>query len=208
MEEILLKNLVDITIDNLENNGFKVECFDNINIAKNYLLSKIDIEMDVGIGGSMTIFDSKIHEELIKKGNKVYWHWLSDSENKDTVLQKARNSNIYLSSSNAITSEGKLINIDGVGNRVTSMVYGHDKVYILVGVNKIVENDEEAINRIKEVACPKNAERLNLNTPCRHTGKCNNCKSLDRMCNITVILEKKPMKTDIEIIIIDQKLGY
>lgn len=203
-----MKNLVDITIDNLENNGFQVEYFDNINIAKNYLLSKIDIEMDVGIGGSMTIFDSKIHEELIKKGNKVYWHWLCDSENKNTVLQKASNSNIYLSSSNAITSEGKLINIDGVGNRVTSMVYGHDKVYILVGVNKIVENSEEAINRIKEVACPKNAERLNLNTPCRHTGKCNDCNSLDRMCNIKVILEKKPMKTDIEIIIINQKLGY
>jgi hypothetical protein len=208
MEEILLKNLVYITIENLKNNGFQVEYFDNINIVKNYLLSKIDIEMDVGIGGSMTIFDSKIHEELIKKGNKVYWHWLCDSENKNTVLQKASNSNIYLSSSNAITSEGKLINIDGVGNRVTSMVYGHDKVYILVGVNKIVENNEEAINRIKEVACPKNAERLNLNTPCRHTGKCNDCNSLDRMCNITVTLEKKPMKTDIEIIIINQKLGY
>ncbi|WP_165442925.1 lactate utilization protein [Senegalia massiliensis] len=203
-----MKNLVYITIENLKNNGFQVEYFDNINIVKNYLLSKIDIEMDVGIGGSMTIFDSKIHEELIKKGNKVYWHWLCDSENKNTVLQKASNSNIYLSSSNAITSEGKLINIDGVGNRVTSMVYGHDKVYILVGVNKIVENNEEAINRIKEVACPKNAERLNLNTPCRHTGKCNDCNSLDRMCNITVTLEKKPMKTDIEIIIINQKLGY
>ncbi|NBI06808.1 lactate utilization protein [Senegalia massiliensis] len=208
MEEILLKNLVDITINNLENNGFQVEYFDNINIAKDYLLSKIDIETDVGIGGSMTIFDSKIHEELIKKGNKVYWHWLCDSENKNTVLRNASNSNIYLSSSNAITSEGKLINIDGVGNRVTSMVYGHDKVYILVGINKIVENNEEAINRIKEVTCPKNAERLNLNTPCRHTGKCNDCNSLDRMCNVTVILEKKPMKTDIEIIIINQKLGY
>ncbi|WP_160197277.1 lactate utilization protein [Senegalia massiliensis] len=203
-----MKNLVDITINNLENNGFQVEYFDNINIAKDYLLSKIDIETDVGIGGSMTIFDSKIHEELIKKGNKVYWHWLCDSENKNTVLRNASNSNIYLSSSNAITSEGKLINIDGVGNRVTSMVYGHDKVYILVGINKIVENNEEAINRIKEVTCPKNAERLNLNTPCRHTGKCNDCNSLDRMCNVTVILEKKPMKTDIEIIIINQKLGY
>lgn len=203
-----MKNLVDITINNLENNGFQVEYFDNINIAKDYLLSKIDIETDVGIGGSMTIFDSKMHEELIKKGNKVYWHWLCDSENKNTVLRNASNSNIYLSSSNAITSEGKLINIDGVGNRVTSMVYGHDKVYILVGINKIVENNEEAINRIKEVACPKNAERLNLNTPCRHTGKCNDCNSLDRMCNVTVILEKKPMKTDIEIIIINQKLGY
>lgn len=203
-----MEDLVDLTVNNLKKNGFGVEYFDNINNAKKYLLSKIDDKIDIGIGGSMTIFDSNIHEELIKRGNSVYWHWLANDENKNETLEKAKNASIYLASSNAITSEGKLINIDGVGNRVSSMVYGHDKVYIIAGINKIVKDDKKAIERIKNESCPKNAERLKLNTPCRYTGKCNDCNSPDRMCNITVILEKNPMKADIEILIVNEELGY
>lgn len=203
-----MKDLVALTIKNLKDNGFKTEYFDGINDTKKYLLNEIDEKKDIGIGGSMTIFDSNLHEELINRGNKLYWHWLVDNKDKSETFKKAQIASIYLSSSNAITSEGKLINIDGVGNRVSSIFYGHDKIYILAGVNKIVENNEEAINRIKTISCPKNAKRLKLNTPCRYTGKCSNCNSDDRMCNITVVLEKAPMKSDIEILIIDEKLGY
>lgn len=203
-----MKALVDVTVENLKKNGFMVECFENISDAKKYLLNEIDKKKNIGIGGSMTIFNSNIHKDLMERGNSIYWHWLEKAENKNEALKKAKNASVYLSSSNAITSEGKIINIDGVGNRVTSMVYGHDKIYIVVGINKIVETYEKAINRIKTISCPQNAERLNLNTPCRHTGECSDCKSDDRMCNITMVLEKKPMKSDIEVLIVNEELGY
>lgn len=203
-----MNNSITRTIENLRKNGFIVDYFEDINNAKAHILNKIDLDKEIGIGGSMTVFNSGLHTDLMNRGNTVYWHWLEQSENRDLTLQRASKTPIYIASANAITEDGKIINIDGVGNRVSSIFYGHETVYILVGVNKIAKNNEKAMERIKTIACPKNSERLNLNTPCRHTGKCNDCKSDDRMCNITVIIEGKPAKTDINIIIVNKSLGY
>ncbi|NMB44350.1 MAG: LUD domain-containing protein, partial [Clostridiales bacterium] len=98
-------------------------------------------------------------------------------------------------------------NIDGIGNRVASMIYGPKKVFIVCGTNKITENVEKALERIKANAY-KNARRLNLKTPCAATMKCNDCSSPQRMCNVTTIIEKKPDKTDLNVIIIDGEFGY
>lgn len=203
-----MNKLVDRSIEGLRKNGFIVDYFENIIDAKDYILKKIDLNDSIGIGGSMTIFNSGLHNDLIDRGNIVYWHWLENPENRDETLKNASSTTKYLSSANAITKDGKIINIDGVGNRVASMFYGHEAVYIIAGVNKLVENMDEGIKRIKTEACPKNAKRLDLNTPCRHTGKCKNCKSDDRMCNVTVIIEGKPAKTDINIILVNEVLGY
>jgi len=200
----ILKN----TINNLKANGFAVEYFETIDEAKNKILNDIPESNDVGIGGSMTIFQMKLHEELLSRGNKVYWHWLVEPEKRDEVRKLARNTPVYLSSTNSITEDGKLINIDGVGNRVASMFYGHEKVIIVAGINKISKNYDDAIKRIKEEACPKNSERLNLDTPCRYTGKCNNCSSKSRMCNVTVTIDKNPMGGNIKLYIINDSLGY
>ncbi|RKD32726.1 lactate utilization protein [Thermohalobacter berrensis] len=197
------------TIEKLVDNGFNVEFFNTKKEAKSKLLDDISVKEDVGIGGSMTIYQMEVHKDLIDRGNKVHWHWLVEPEKRDEVREKASRASVYISSSNAITEDGKLVNIDGIGNRVASMFYGHKKVYILCGVNKITKNIEKALERIKTVACPKNSERLDLDTPCRYKGKCYDCKGKDRMCNITVILESKPMgDIEINIYIINEELGY
>lgn len=196
------------TITALKQNGFGVEYFETGSDLKVHMLSNIDATKSIGIGGSQTIHDIGLHKVLMDRGNPVYWHWLADEKQRAEVLNKASNADIYLSSSNGITEDGKIVNIDGLGNRTSSLCFGHEKVYIIIGTNKISKNVSESINRIKTEACPKNAERLNLQTPCRYSHKCTDCRSQDRMCNITAIIEKKPMKADITICIINEKLGF
>lgn len=175
-------------------------------MQKNQLLEDIELNNTIGIGGSVTIQSLNVYEELNARGNKVYWHW--KEENKKETLEFAKSADIYLTSTNAVTIDGKLINMDGTGNRVSSMIYGHKRVYIVIGKNKICNSYEEAKYRIGSIAAPKNAERLNLNTPCRFTGECNDCDSPDRMCKAETILHKKPNGTDIIIYLINQDLGY
>ncbi len=203
-----MEKMISNTIQNLLDNGFKVEFFENTSEAKEKILSEISINEDVGIGGSMTIYNMGLHNDLINRNNKVYWHWLVEPDKRNDERYKASIADVYLSSTNSITEDGKIINIDGVGNRVASMFYGHKKIFIVAGTNKIAKNYDEAIKRIKNIACPQNAERLNLDTPCRHTGKCNDCSSKQRMCNVTVTIEKKPMQSNISVYLINESLGY
>lgn len=203
-----MDTIISNTIENLSNNGFNVLYFDSLSEAKSKLLDEISISEDVGIGGSMTVFEGNIHKELMDRGNKVYWHWLVSNDKKEDERKNARNAKVYLSSTNSITEDGKLINIDGVGNRVASMFYGHNRVYIIAGINKIVKDSEEAIKRIKSISCPSNAKRLNLETPCRYTGRCNDCNSRDRMCRVVVNIEKNPMVGKLNIYIVGEELGY
>lgn len=189
----------------LSKNGFSVKTFNNIGEAKEALLSEIKKEESVGIGGSMTIQDMGIYEELKEKGMEVYWHWRKDVEN---AAVKAINADNYITSTNALTMDGKLVNMDGNGNRVSSMIYGHKNVYIVVGKNKICKDYDEARDRIKNVAAPLNAKRLNLSTPCTHTGKCMDCDSPQRICKAEVIIHRNPGSTNIHIYLIDEEIGY
>lgn len=189
----------------LTRNGFGFKMFNNALEAKVELLSQIKKEESVGIGGSITIQEIDIYDELRNRGNDVYWHWKKDVENP-TV--KAMNSDVYITSTNALTMDGKFVNMDGTGNRVGSMIFGHKDVYIIVGKNKICKDYEEARERIRNTAAPLNAKRLNLNTPCTHTGKCMDCDSPDRICKAEVILHKKPGGMNINIYLIDEELGY
>lgn len=193
-------------VEQLEKNGYEVKLFEKAVDVKKELLNEICIDKTIGIGGSMSILSLGIYEELLNRGNKVYWHW--KAENKSEVRNIAKNASVYLTSANAITLDGKIVNMDGTGNRVSSMIFGHEKVYFVIGKNKICNSYEEAKIRIETVAAPKNAERLKLNTPCRFTGKCNDCDSKDRMCNVEVILHKKPNGTNISIYLVNEDLGY
>ncbi|MCQ4925491.1 lactate utilization protein [Tissierella carlieri] len=191
--------------DVLSKNGFIVKTFNNISEAKEELLSEIKKEESIGIGGSMTIQDMDIYDDLKDRGNEIYWHWRKDVEN---AAVKAINADTYIASTNALTMDGKLVNMDGTGNRVASMIYGHKDVYIVVGKNKICKDYDEASERIKNIAAPMNAKRLNLSTPCTHTGKCIDCDSPQRICRSEVIVHKKPGGTNIHIYLVDEELGY
>ena len=188
----------------LTKNGFKVKTFNNISEAKIDLLSQIKSDESVGIGGSITIDQMDIYDDLKARG-EVYWHWRKDISDASI---KARNADTYITSTNALTMDGKLVNMDGNGNRVSAMISGHKDVYIIVGKNKIAKNYEEARERIRNIAAPMNAKRLNLKTPCVYTGKCSDCDSPERICNAEVILHKNPSTTNIKIYLIDEELGY
>ncbi|MCF6459632.1 lactate utilization protein [Clostridium sp. Cult3] len=190
----------------LEKNGFTVETFKNVSEAKETLLNEIQVSESIAFGGSMTLFDMGLYEDFKGRGNEIFWHW--KAEDKNNELSLARNSHIYITSTNALTLDGKLVCMDGVGNRVSSMFYGHKRVYIIVGRNKICKDYDEARNRIKKIAAPKNAQRLSSNTPCRFTGECNTCDSADRICRVEVIIHRNPIGGDINIYLIDEDLGY
>lgn len=203
-----MDKIVFNTINSLRSNGFNVDYFENLYEAKEKILNTININDDIGIGGSMTVYNMDLHKDLVNRGNTIYWHWLVEPSIRDKVRYQASIAPVYISSTNSITEDGKLINIDGIGNRVASMFYGHEKIFIIAGINKIVKDSKEAIKRIKRVACPQNAKRLDLDTPCRHTGQCSDCKSPDRMCRVTVTIEKNPMLGDINIYLINDELGF
>lgn len=205
---ILINNRVSKTIEALMANNFTVCYFESRDLLKDYLIENVDSKCSLAIGGSKTIEEIEIVNELKNSNRELYWHWLEEESLNEQILFKASKSDVYFMSANAITEDGKIINIDGLGNRISSLCYGHKEVYIVVGINKISTDIKSAIDRIKSEACPKNAERLNLNTPCRHTNKCFDCKSEDRMCNITCIIEKHPMKGKMNICIVNEILGY
>ncbi len=201
-----MDNKLLLAKNSLKANGFNVEIFNSAEEAKKALLEEIDVSESVAFGGSITLDGLGLYEELKNRGNEVYWHW--KVEDKATERMKAITTDVYLTSTNALTLDGKLVNMDGAGNRVASMIFGHKRVYVIVGKNKICKDYEEASKRIKNVAAPKNAKRLNTNTPCRFTGSCNDCSSPDRLCNVEVILHRNPAGSNVNIFLIDEELGF
>ena len=128
----------------------------------------------------------------------------------EEALQTRRqimNADFFLSSSNAVTEDGKLYNIDATGNRVAAMMFGPKHVILVCGVNKIVRNLDEARIRVKEWVAPMNAKRLSVKTPCAETGECADCSSPQRICNIYVELVKKPSRTDFTVLLVGEHLG-
>lgn len=191
-----------------ENNGFEANVFDTKEQAKDYLNKEIDGKT-IGFGGSVTLAEMGLFEAL-SSHNTIFSHWnIPNGKTANDVIDMAINSDIYITSANAVTKNGEIINIDGRGNRVASTLYGHKKVYIVIGKNKIENDLEKAIFRARNISAPKNAQRLKVNTPCAIKGdKCYNCNSKDRICNGLVVHYKRVYGCEMEIIIINESLGY
>ncbi|NLY66680.1 MAG: LUD domain-containing protein [Tissierellia bacterium] len=201
-----MDNKLVLVKNSLLKNGFKAHVFSNSQEAKEALLNDIALDESIAFGGSVTLNELDIYDEFKNRGNKIYWHW--KAEDKGAALENAINTDIYVCSTNALTLDGKLVNMDGTGNRVASMIFGHKRVYVIVGKNKICRDYNEARERIKNIAAPLNAKRLNINTPCKYTGKCNDCDSPERICQVEVVLHKNPNGTEIIVYIINEDLGY
>jgi hypothetical protein len=164
----------------------------------------------IGVGGSLTVRHLGILEKLESEGYTVYDHWKPGfSPEKLLEIRKSQmTSDLFLGSSNAVTLNGELVNIDGIGNRVNSTNFGPGKVVLVAGYNKIVGDVQEGIRRIKDVAAPLNARRLKIDVPCAKAGRCVDCNSPNRICRVIVIHERKPSLTDILIILVGQELGF
>ncbi len=182
--------------------GYAVKAFETKERAAEYLVSEIK-NTSVGIGGSQTV-DTLGVFDLLSKSNTVFWHWKQGEE----ARKNAALCSVYLTSVNAASETGELVNIDGTGNRVAASVFGHEKVYFVFGRNKIEPTLEKAIDRARNVAAPKNAARLGKNTPCAKSNKgCFDCKSAERICRALCVYFGPMMGMEAEVIIIDDDLG-
>lgn len=192
--------------ENLIKKGYETKVFNNSKEAKEYLLNSIK-DTTVGIGGSVSVEQLNIYDDL-KKNNTVYWNMIEEKDKQVEVRDLAMNTKIYLTSANAISMDGEIVNIDGTGNRVASTLYGHEKIYFIIGRNKIENTLDGAINRARNIAAPLNAKRLNKKTPCVMDLKCHNCSSPERICRSLVVLYQKSKGADYEVVLIDEDLGY
>ena len=186
--------------------GFEAAVFDTAQDAARALLGELPAAQTVGIGGSMTVRQMGLDRQLAEAGHTVFWHWTA--ADKNAARHQALNAAVYICSANALTQDGLIVQIDGTGNRAAAICYGPGTVYMLVGRNKLVSGGyQQAVRRIKQVACPKNAERFGLDTPCRHGG-CNVQACQRPMCNIFLALERAPGGKRTSVLLIDEDLGY
>lgn len=190
---------------NFEAHGFQTSFFETKDEAVNYLTAQLT-GTEVAFGGSVTLQEMGLAEAL-KKNNEVVWHWLAPG--MDT-LKKAREAKIYITSANGVSQTGELVNIDGTGNRVSQTLFGPEKTYFVIGKNKICPDLQAALNYAKNVAAPKNALRLNRKTPCAANGgdRCYHCNSPEKICHATVILEQPCGTMKVEVVFVNEILGY
>ncbi len=193
---------------NLRSFGYQVHSFETAKEATAYLNESID-QQTVGFGGSMTLGEMGLFESL-GTHNQVYWHLqVPQGKTSEQVRQEASMTKIYITSANAISQQGEIVNIDGTCNRVASIFYGHEKVIFIIGENKIENDYESALYRARNVAAPLNAKRLGKHTPCAEKAdRCYDCKSPERICRGLSVLWQKPTGCDYEVILIHEDLGY
>lgn len=191
------------TIRSLEGRGYKVSHFATGAEAAEYLRSQIS-GTSVGIGGSMTVQQLGLYERLCER-NEVFWHWKTPGAE---TLEKASHAAVYLTSVNAMTEGGELLNIDGRGNRLAAQVYGNKKVYFLVGANKVCPDFESALYRARNTAAVTNCKRFAGKQPCQTDGRCHDCRAADRVCRALLVLWAPMMGMECEVVLIDEEFGY
>jgi len=199
------------TVASLQKNGFEALYFGKKDEAVEEVLKRIPPEAKVGFGGSVTLRELDLVETLRSKGNTVYDHWQKGLSPEE--LRQVRKSHLvcdtFITSSNAITLDGRLVNIDHSGNRVAAMIFGPGNIIVVAGVNKIVQNVEAGLDRIKNYACPLNTHRRNDPTPCAKSTLCADCAMPGRLCRVTTIIEARPAASkNFTIILVGENLGY
>jgi hypothetical protein len=200
------------TVEALKKRDFNALYVENQAQAKEIVLKAIPAEATVGVGGSVTIRGMGILADLKARKNKIIDHWVTASlfSEENFELRRAQQTcDVFITSTNAVTLDGVLVNTDGGGNRVNAMGFGPKKAIVVAGVNKIVSDLESALRRIKEVTVPLNCKRINSSPPCLLAGKCVDCRVPQRACRITTIIEwKPPFFSDYLVIIVGENLGY
>lgn len=192
----------------LEARGFKVSAFPSAAEAARYLNGQID-GVSVSFGGSVTLEQMGLFESL-GQHNEVLSHWhVPAGKDPAEIRAKAMTTEVYLTSANGLAETGEIVNIDGTGNRVSGMLFGHKKVYFVVGRNKLAPDYDGALWRARNIAAPKNAQRLGTKTPCAARGdRCYDCKSPQRICRGLVVLWEAMKGCETEVVLVDEELGY
>ncbi len=166
-------------------------------------------DVAVGCGGSVTLRQIGLLEKLRERGNNVVAHEHGmDPLDALAIRKEAVTCPCFMASANAVTLEGEIMNVDGIGNRVAGTIFGPSTVVIVAGANKIVEDIQAARARIREYAAPANARRLGIPVPCVETGHCMDCASEANICRVSVIMHRPPGLTDVKVILVPEELGF
>lgn len=189
-----MENACKNAVEALKRRGYDAMYCSSVDEAAAAIKNEIENVERVGMGGSVTMKELGVAAHLETVGK---------------LSTRGADCDLFLLSANALTSDGRIVNIDGNGNRVAASVSGPKKVVYAIGRNKIVDGGiDAAITRIKEKACPPNCIRLGKNTPCAATGKCADCDSPDRICKVVAIFDRRPTGTPTTVYIVNADLGY
>lgn len=193
----------------LEKKGFEAYYCTDKDDALSKVLALIPETASVAYGGSLTLNALHVKETLRQRGNHLIDRDLaSDIETRTALEHEAFTSDYFLMSSNAISEDGQLVNIDGIGNRVGALIYGPKHVIIISGMNKVVKTLEDAYGRARNIAAPSNMQRFPKNqTPCNLTGACADCNSADCICNQIVVTRRSNPPKRIKVILIGEEIG-
>ncbi len=208
-KQIANENLAKTMIKNMEKRRMEGYYCPRKEDAVKKVLELIPEGASIGWGGSVTLDETGVMDAL-KQGNYNMIDRTAGKTPEETkaIYAQIFGSDYFLMSTNAITIDGELVNIDGRANRVSFLCYGPENVIIVAGMNKVVHNVEAGIARTHNVAAPPNTVRLNRNTPCAKTGKCGDCMSPDCICNQIVVTRRSRDKDRIHVILVNDNLGF
>lgn len=207
-----LKRLEEVK-EPLEANGFAVYLAADGEEARRIVMDDIlpvAAPASMSWGGSTTIVSLGLYDRLKALPDIEIIDIHDKTASREEILERRRSAllvDLFVTGTNAVTEDGKLVNLDMIGNRVAALAYGPRRVIVLVGRNKLVAGLGEAMERIKEYAAPVNAMRLDMKTPCVATGRCQDCRSPERICNVWTITEKSFPKGRISVVLINKDLG-
>lgn len=178
--------------------------------AKEKALSFVQPGDSVSFGGSMTIEECGLLDALRAREDITLYDRATakDQEELGVIFRQAIGADKYFMSTNALTLDGELINIDGNGNRVAALIFGPKQVVIIAGMNKIATDEQEGLARARNIASPPNCIRLNKQTPCAATGRCGDCYGDQSICNQIVVTRRSRDKERIKVILVGEELGY
>jgi len=211
-KEKIYRRKAERIINNLKKKNMSGVYFETSAEAVQAICNLIPEGSLVGLGGSETILESGLVAALRKMNIRLLDRY-KDGVSKEEVNRMRREgllSDVFIASCNAITATGKIVNQDGIGNRVASIIYGPKKVILMVGMNKAVDTVDDAIARIKNIAAPLDAIRVNVKTPCSEAGFCNDpyCFPPNRICSQLVIIESSMIPERITVVLVGEELGY
>lgn len=193
------------TRKNLEGRDFRVHRFASGAEAAEFLVQTLH-GTSIGIGGSVTIDTLGVYDRLCGS-NEVFWHWKNHAPE---TRERAGKAETYLCSANGVSENGEIVNIDGFGNRVAGTIYGPERVFLVVGRNKIAPDLTGAIDRARNIAAPLNARRLNRHTPCAvGEPRCHDCRSPEKVCGVMTVFFMPPTSIkEFHVILVNEDLGY
>ncbi|GFZ32217.1 membrane protein [Clostridium zeae] len=197
-------------VASLIKNDFEALYVSTMEEASDYIMKQVTPETTVGFPGSMTIYNMGIQAKAKALGAEVLDHGVPDLtlEERVEIAKKEMLSDLYLCSSNAITLDGILVNVDAWGNRIAAMNFGPKKVIIVVSVDKVCKDEVTAFERLKTTAAPMNNVRIGTENACTKIGSCVNCQVKNRICRTYSVMRKKPGMSDITVVVVGENGGF